>query len=169
MSVISVYDPMGTPTAGNSLVAVVPLIADLDAPTVLEANAGTAFQCAIEEFGSNTDVSYTTRKKLCDRKGSQRIGERNYGAIQISVVIDPQAAEQTFLDQFVEDQVTYLLHRPGKEHTDPLAAADMVQTIKGIVASVDLQPLSTETGQEYEALISIAVDDRNAGLFVPLT
>lgn len=169
MSVIAEYNPMGVATAGNSLIAVVPLIADLNAPTVIEANAGVAFQCAIEEFGSATTVSYTTRRKLCDKKGRQRIGERNYTEIQLTPVLDdPQSPTQELVDLFAEDQPVYLLHRPGKDHQEALAAADMVQAIKGVVALVDLTPITTENGEEYTATISIAVDDRNDGMLVPL-
>lgn len=163
------YGPDGTTTAGNSQIGIVDAIADLNSPTALELANATVIQCALEEFGSTTEVSYRTRKKLCHKKGQQRVGERNYGTITLTITLDdPQGAAQAATDKLAEDNEVFIYHRPGKDDTELPVAGDKVQTLRGFVASNDLAPITNEDGAEYEAIIQIAVVERNTGLLVPV-
>ena len=81
------YNPAAMTTAGRTLIAVVPAVADLDAMTVAEANAGTMIHCATEAFGSTTNVSTQTRKMICDVVGTEKPGARTYQMEQLTLML----------------------------------------------------------------------------------
>jgi len=163
MSVITVYDPAGIATAANSRIVVLPAVADLNAITVAEWNAGLAVECATEAFGTQTNVSMVSRKKLCDPVATQRPGDRTYemsGELRLTLD-DPQAADGLeLMDKFALDDTVYLAHRPGLAHTDAAAADQRYEGLKAIVAGVDLAPISTEAGEEYEFVVQLAIQER---------
>ena len=66
---ITPYAPSAKYTAGNTVIGDAPAIANINAPTAVELNASTTFQCATEAFGSTTNVSRGTRKMICDTVG----------------------------------------------------------------------------------------------------
>lgn len=161
MSVVTVYDPDGVATAGNSQIGIAPIILDINNPLVSELSAGTVFECATEAFSSTTNVSNVTRKKLCDLVATERPGDRNYQVEQLSIVLDdPQGEDQPLLDMFGLDDTIYLWHRPGMAHDAAIEDGQKVQVVQAIVASVDLAPISTEAGEEYEFLVGLSVQGR---------
>lgn len=162
MSVVASYDPDGVATAGNSQIGLAPTIVDINAPTLAELQAGTTFECATEAFGSTTDVSTTSRKKLCDKVATQRPGARTYQVEALRITLDDPQSEtgNELMDKFGVDDTVYLWHRPGLPHADELAAGQKVQVIKAIVSSVDLANVTTEEGEEYEFVVNLAVQDR---------
>lgn len=161
MSVVSVYNPDGVATAGNSQIGLAPTVVDIDSPTVAELNAGIVFECATEAFGSTTDVSTISRKKLCDRVATQRPGDRTYQVEPLEIVLDdPQGDEQELMDRFGIDDTIYLWHRPGLDHDEAIEAGQKVQVIRAIVSSVDLATITTEAGEEYRFVVNLAIQDR---------
>lgn len=169
VTTITQYGPDGTPTAGNSLVGVVEAIADINAPTLAELDAGMAFECALDVFGITKEVSWQSRKKLCDRISTQRPGQMQYGfSSDLRVTMEDPQADQPLLAKFVEGATVYLFHRPGMDHDTPLASAQKVQVVKGIVGSVTIGEINTDEGQEYEAVVSLGVQDMNDGLLVAI-
>lgn len=169
-STFTAYDPSGHLVAGNSTVLAVDAIANINAPTAAELNTtgAVAIQCAMEEFGITTDVSWRERKKLCDKIATQSPGNRTFGmSSELRITLDdPQGDEQRALDKFVIDGVVYLVHRPGKPHTAPFVAGDKVQVVKAIVGAVDLAPINTDEGAEYDAVVQVGIQEMNDGLLV---
>lgn len=157
-----IYDPSGIATAGNSQIGIAPAVADINAPTEAELTAGTTFQCATEAFGSTTDASTISRKKLCNKVASQRPGDRTYNVEPLIITLDdPQSVEgNALMDKFGLDDVVYLWHRPAVAHDEPVTSGQRVQVIEAIVSSVDLQNISTEAGEEYNFVVNLAVQDR---------
>ncbi len=155
-----VYNPSGTATAGMSRIGVAPAIADIEMPTVAELAAGVVFECAIEEFGVTTKVGTTSRKKLCDIKAKKRLGDAEYDDLELSIVLDdPQGEEQAMLDAMVQGSTVYLYHRPGLTHTGDIAAGQKVQVTEAIVANRDLAGITTDEGDEYQAVVTLMIQD----------
>ena len=157
---ITPYAPAAKYTAGNTLIGDAPAIANINAPTAVELNASTTFQCATEAFGSTTNVSRGTRKMICDTVGKQRVTNREYQMENLVIMYgDPQTAN-TFLDSFAIGSTHYLWTRPGKADNVAVAAADKVLVIQVTVDSKDLRQISTADGDEFACVIGVSVQAR---------
>ena len=149
---ITAYDPDDTYTAGNTVINVMPAVADgtLEKVTVAEWAAGTMIQCATEEFSQTTDASTTTRKKICDRIATQKPGDRTYQAGDtVIVAADPQAANP-LLETLALDSIHYVSVRPGLDDKTAATAGQKLWTDKRQVLSVDPEPINTEEGNSYQ-------------------
>lgn len=167
MSTPTFYAPTGSPIAGNTTVAVADAIADIDAPTAAECNDSVFIECAVETFGVTTNVSWISRKKLCDVVATQRPGNRTYNMEAMNLVLsDPQGATQAAADLFVDDAIVYVVQRLGKTHDDPFTAGDKVVVYQCVVGAVDLAPTTTDEGAEAQATVQLGVVAKSEGLFV---
>ena len=154
---ISVFNPDGVEILGNSRVVALPAVADLDAATVAEANAGTAIECSIKQFGATTDVSYVDAQYLCDKVAQRRVGRREFNMEPLVIKVDPQ--DTTAIEAiFYEDAKVTLLHRPGINHTDAFASGQQYQAVQGTVAAVDLVAVDLTEGAVYELRVALAVE-----------
>lgn len=163
---VTVYDPDPVYTAGNTSVAIVKTIADINAPTLAELNVSSTvkIECAIENFGVTTDVSTVDRKKLCNRIASKSIGARTYAMDDILIAAgDPQAENQARAALPV-DSIVYLVYRPGVEHTKAFTADEKVMVAKIIVGAVDDNAVTTADGEEFAFTLKPIPLDRSAGL-----
>ena len=156
------YAPAAALTAGMTTIGDAPAIADIHAPKVTELNASTVFQCATEAFGSTTNVSKTTRKMICDRTGTEKVGNRTYQLETLTVMYGNPQDANTFIDTLLLDSVHYFWVRPGKDDTTEVAVGDKVQIVKASIDATDLRPITTADGDEYAAVIQVSVQERTA-------
>lgn len=154
------YAPAAALTAGMTTIGDAPAVADILAPKVTELMASTTFQCATEAFGSSTNVSKTSRKMICNKTASEKVGTRTYQMETLTVMYGNPQTANAFIETMVLDSVHYFWVRPGKDDTTDVAVADKVQIIKASVDAVDLRPISTADGDEYAAVIQVSVLDR---------
>lgn len=156
------YAPAAALTAGMTMIGDAPAIADIRAPKVTELEASTTIHCATEAFGSTTNVSKTSRKMICDKTASEKVGTRTYQMETLTIMYgDPQAAN-TYVDSLIQDSVHYFWVIPGKDTdlTTNITAGDRVQVIKASVDAVDLAPVTTGDGDEFRVVLQVSVLDR---------
>lgn len=171
MSVISVYNPAKISVAGKSRIVIMPAVADINAITLAEWNAGTAVECATDSFGIRTNVSFTSSQMLCDTAASQEIGERTYElADALQFVLDDlqSTTDPELLAKLDVDNTIFLGHRPGMDHTAVAAADQRYEGAEAVVAAVDLVPISTEAGQKYRMAVQLAIRKRTSPLLQKL-
>lgn len=157
---ITVYDPSDYYTAGNTVINILPAVANIATPTLAEWNAGTVIQCATEEFSVSTNASTQTRRKICDKIASQIPGDRTYEAGDTVIVAsDPQTAN-ALLASLALDAVVYVGLRPGLDDDTAPAAVQKVWMDKRQVLTVDPEPVNTESGNAYAWRIKWLVIDR---------
>lgn len=167
MSSPTFYSPTGSPIAGKTTVAVADAIADIDEPTAAECNDSVFIECAIETFGVSTDVSWISRKKLCDTVATQRPGNRTYSMESMTLVLaDPQGGTQAAADLFVEDGTVFVVQRIGKDHDTAFVSGDQVVVYRCVVGAIDLAPTTTDEGAEASAVVQLGVVAKSEGLFV---
>lgn len=158
------YNPAAMTTAGRTLIAIVPAVAKLDAMTIAEANAGTMIHCATEAFGSTTNVSPRTRKMICDVVAVEKPGVRTYQMETLTLMLGDPQTDNDVLDMLTLDANLVFVMRPGlkadKTGIADWAAGQKYVGIKGTVSSVDLRTITTADGDEYAAVINLAVTDR---------
>lgn len=152
---ITAYAPDDVYTAGNTVINIMPAVADptLDVVTLAEWNAGVMIQCAVEEFGNTTDASTSTRKKICDRIATQRPGNRTYNANDTVIVFDPQQTDPLIESLKVLDAIHYVSVRPGLDDETAAASGQKLWTDKRQVLSADPEPITTEEGNAYQLRI----------------
>lgn len=156
----TVYSPAGTLTAGNLRIGVVATPWTVNATTgklsgtAAAANGGTVIQCAIETFGSTTNVAYRSRRKLCDKETTEKISTRTRNIDSLTITGD-KTAETALLAILKEDAKIGLIARPYGPHTANFAPADTpLWMFNATVASVDPAPVSTADGEEFAYVVS---------------
>lgn len=157
---VTTYAPEARPTAGNTVVGVAPAIANIRAPKLTELDASTYIQCAIESFGSATNVSRGSRKMLCDTVATEKVNSRTYTMEPLTIMVGDLQEANALLDKLVLDSTHYYWVRPGLDHKQPLAAQQKVLVIKATVDAVDLRTISNSDGDEFAIVVEHSVQDR---------
>ena len=155
------YDPDDTYTAGTTLIAILPAVASKAGAKLIEVNAGYEIQCAIEELGMTTNANTQTRKKICNKVGTQSPGEKTYEASDTVLVAENPQDESALMDLLVEDAIVWIAVRPGMADDVAPAAAQKIWLDKRQVLSVDPEPITTESGNTYQWRVKWLVKDRN--------
>lgn len=157
---VTIYDPDDYLTAGNTAIVIAPAVASILAPKISEYNAGTKVDCAIENFGTGTDASTISRKKLCDKIATETVGSRKYTVEDTVVVMSNPQAANTFMSGMTLDAIKYILVRPGLAHDAAAAVAQSLWVLKVQLIAKDPEPISTEDGNAYKMRLKWAVLDR---------
>lgn len=151
------YVPSDMKTAGNATIILTASIADMNAPTVAELDAGIAIECATRGFGSSTNVSTTSDQYLCDVEAREEEGARTRSLEPIEYdVADPQA-EDAVLAIADEGMVYYVAVRYGVPHGEAVAADKYVDVFKVRTTSVDRVPLATSGNGKFGNRITTTV------------
>lgn len=146
---VTTYDPAGTLTAGNLKVTLLPTaLTDLSAPSAAVLAAGIDIQCALENFGTSTDVGTATRRKLCDTEETERIAKRTRKLENLTITGD-KTSEAAVLAILTEGAKIGIAARPYDTHDGAWAAGDRAWTFNATVAAVDPAPVSTTDGEEF--------------------
>lgn len=121
-----------TPADGNSLVLILPAVADLKAPTVAEVTAAGAvdISCYLTSDGFNPslDEQVVSDERLCDKETREAPGRKQRGLEVTYIdntnnpVADINAAKETLLES--SDHV--ILYRRGLPYEDAVAAGQTV-------------------------------------------
>lgn len=122
-----------TPADGNFLVLVVPAIADTDAPTLAELNAGTVvdISCYLTAGGWKPSLSeqVITDDRLCTTQSFEKKGrsQRSLEVEYIDNTNSPNATEfNKAKDTLIPGSAHYLVTRPGLPYDTALAATQKV-------------------------------------------
>lgn len=120
-----------TPIDGNVQTVLVPAVADIDAPTVVEATAATAvdISCYLTAggFALTIDQQTITDERECDTITRNEPGRKS-ASLQLTVIDNTNTPGATTYNEAVEALLEgsewVVLRRRGKSHTVPLAAGD---------------------------------------------
>lgn len=152
----TVYEPAGTLTAGNLRVALLQTqLADLKAVPVETAKMGVVIQCALENFGTSTEVNTSSRRKLCDREQRTKIASRTR-SINDMVIVGDKADKSKILTILQEDAKIAIVARPYVSHETEFAQDDEVWTFNATVSSVDPAEITTGDAEEFSYLVKFA-------------
>ncbi len=157
---ITTFNPKDIYTAGNLVVNLMPAVADINAPTLEEWNAGTMVQCAIEELEMSTDAKSQERKKLCDRVATQATGSRTYSAGNLTLVSEDPQGENPLPAVLENDAVVFVGVRPGLDHKVPVAAGQKVWVDHREVVAIDPKTITTDDGDAFQWDVQFTVKDR---------
>src|SRR5690606_24207163 len=122
-----------TPADGNILTVLVPLVADLAAPTLAEATAMTAedISCYLTAggFALTVDQATITDERECDTIVRNAPGRKTVTLSFASIDNTTTSYAQTdnaLVDALTEESKWVALRRRGKAHTDPPVTGDIV-------------------------------------------
>lgn len=141
----TVFDPAGRPTAGRVGLWWVPTIANVNAPTVAELNAGINITNAVYGFGDGATQAKVERRKYGYAASVQSFGRVSFAPPALEWDTDPQGTavgtDYDYETTLVEGATGFLVHRRDVEPDDDFAAAqkvDVRQASLGYVARVDV-------------------------------
>ena len=146
---VTTYDPAGTLTAGNFKVTLLPTaLVDLNKPSAALLAAGIDIQCALESFGTTTDVGTASRRKLCDTEETERIAKRTRKLENLTITGD-KTDEAAVLAILTEGAKIGIAARPYDTHGSAWAVGDRAWVFNAAVAAVDPASVSTTDGEEF--------------------
>ncbi len=159
------YRPAASLTAGNTLIGIIPAVANIKTITIAEANTSVMVQGACEAFSSSTDVANQSRKMIGDPTASTKPGTRTYNMADMTIMLgDPQAATNEVLDLLTLDAELVFWVRPGlkadKSGIAAFAASQKYVAIRATVAAVDLREITTSDGDEFAVVLKLSVAER---------
>lgn len=154
------YKPDDHATGGNILTLLVPTIADINKPTVAELSSGFSIDAAIESFELSTDAKTESRKKLSDKVSTETIGERTYKTGDTDILSDDPQTVHAIEALLEPDTYVYMVMRPGKERSAPIAAGDRVWVNRQQVVSRDATEVNTDAGNNFGWKITWATKAR---------
>lgn len=136
---MTVVYPEGTPTLGNTKVAAVVAVADLEAPKLAtEINAASSVDISCYLYPAGWAPGATTARgqrmpRLCSKKAQERLNRTTYTIGDLQYVYDPQGADSDpgneAKELLVEGTKLYLVERIGLDaEDDPFTATEQVVT-----------------------------------------
>lgn len=127
-------------TDGNIKVSFVPTIADVEAPTATELNAGTDLSCLITADGLDVSVDEETISipKLCDTTNAEAPGRATYG-VDMTFVRKTVEAEDKAWTTMLRGTQGYLVFRYGTPAATTFASADKVVIFPGAAGERKLE------------------------------
>lgn len=161
MSTPTFYQPSTMKTAGNVAIILTPSVADITAPTVAEASAGIAIQCALRGWGGTTSVQKNNDQYLCETEAREETGQRTrtLSAIEIDLA-DPAVDTDTILALVEEDATLYVIERPGVTHDSAPEADQVVDVWHVTVASIDRKAYANNSTDRFGLVINVDVAGR---------
>lgn len=131
--------PEGTPTLGNTKVAVAVAVASLTAPKLAtEVNAATSvdISCYLLSDGwapTGEQAVNTKKRRLCSKKDAEQLGPTTFRVSALRYIHDPQGADadpgNEARELLKEGTKLYFIERQGLDAQDePFAALDRVRT-----------------------------------------
>lgn len=122
-----------TPADGNVLVKILPAVADLDAPTLLEANAAGAIDISCyltsDGYAPSVDEQVATDERLCSRQTYEQPG-RVTNSLDLTYIDNTNAPNEATDNKAKETLIPgsehVLLVRRGLPYEDALAAGQKV-------------------------------------------
>jgi hypothetical protein len=156
--------PRAVVSDGNLMVRVVLALADPEAPTVAEVNAGVDVSCYLTSFAPTTNEAVVTDDRICSRFVTENPGKKTEQLQVVYVYNLPEPTEDQARIALEEGTVGYIVSRWAVPYDDAVAAGDIVDILP-IKAGTQtkLEGASNETlkiGQKlfvYDELIRDAV------------
>lgn len=141
----TVFDPAGRPAAGRVGLWWVAAIADIDAPTVAELNAGVNISNAVYTFGDGASQSTVARRKYGYAAEVRSLGRVTFEPPALEYDDDPQGTavgtDYDYLTSLVEGAQGFIVHRRDVAPDLDFVAAQIVdirQASLGYKARVDV-------------------------------
>ena len=140
----TVLNPVGRPAAGRVGLWWVPAIANVNAPTAIELNAGVNITNAVYAFGDGATQSTIARRKYGYVAEVKSLGRVTFEPPAIEYDDTPQTAgvgDYLYLTTLVEGATGYIVHRRDLEPSIDFVAAqkvDVRQATLGYRARVDV-------------------------------
>lgn len=146
---LTTFAPDDTYTAGNTVINVMPAVANITSPTLTEWNAGTVIQCATEAFEPSLDTKTNTRKKLCDKESVEIPGTATFSISDITIVSDNPQGEAPYPAIFVPGATVFIGVRPGMDHASAAAAAQKVWVFEAQFQDLVPTKITTDEGEAF--------------------
>lgn len=122
--------PEGVVAQGNGAVWFVPAIADVNAPTVTELNAGWNISCAVDGFSPGGDQGTSTDIRYCSTQQFEIPGRQTVTIDAIAYVYDPQEPDNVEMYEYYTELTPgrkgYMVNRLGLPFDTPAAAGQFV-------------------------------------------
>lgn len=130
------WNPSTQISRGNVSVGVAPAIADMDAPTIAELEAGLGLDCSIQTFNGTSSTSAESIDWLCDPNSEQLPGSITHTIDDLVIKTTGQSDTDLVTELAIGDTI-YVWRRDGLAHDTALANGQMVWVWKAIVTSID--------------------------------
>ena len=120
---------------GNVKVAWIPAIADLNAPTLVELNAGVDITCYLPETwgGITADQAKGEQRRMCSKESFETLGRIKRAVADLTYTYLPQAPDTDAGNKVKKALATgvsgYLVTRYGPDATDAFATGDVVDVL----------------------------------------
>lgn len=125
-------DPPGIDDKGRGTVIFVPTIADLDAPTVAEIEAGVNLSCVLYAFNVAPTQNRVERVKYCYKVIAEQFGQARYAIDPVEYDYDPQDPDSDDYGHYGElyaGRRGFLIDRRGLDVTESVEAGQYVDVI----------------------------------------
>lgn len=146
-------DAAGIDAAGKGGLYFVPTIADVNAPTVAELNAGINLSCLVYSWNPNGSQSKVERTRYCYTSTAESLGRTTYAPDAIEYDYDPQkvnesTGEYAHVAKLAPGTKGFLVDRRGLRPTEPFAASQVLEIV-----------MPVELGEQ----MPIVIDPKNEG------
>ena len=130
------WNPSTIISRGNVAVGVAPAVADLEAPSLTELDAGIGLDCSITTMNGTSSTDSESIDWLCDPASEQLPGSTTHSVDDLVIKATGQEDEDLVNGLQVGD-VVYIWRRDGLAHDTALAASQKVWVWKVIITSID--------------------------------
>ncbi len=130
------WNPATKVSRGNVAVGVAPAVVDIEAPSLLELNAGIGLDCSITTMNGTSSTDSESIDWLCDPASEQLPGSTTHEMDDLVIKGTGQADEDLIAGLSVGDTV-YIWRRDGLAHDTALAASQKVWVWKVVITSID--------------------------------
>ena len=145
-------DPPGIDAAGKGGLYFVPAIADPEAPTVGELNAGVNLSCLVYGWNPNGSQGKVERTRYCYTNAAESLGRVTYAPDAIEYDYDPQAVDGATGDyahvaKLAPGTKGFIVDRRGLRPTEGFKAAQVLEIV-----------MPVELGEQMPAVIDARVE-----------
>ncbi|MSS45292.1 hypothetical protein FYJ43_04370 [Cutibacterium sp. WCA-380-WT-3A] len=157
---ITVYNPAGIETIQDSKFVWVPSLAKIEAATVAELNAGTAFTCALTKFSNKSDASESEDKRICSRNAKKRPGPITYAIDDLDIIIDDPQKPDAFIDSLEPGVHGYIVEFPHLSPDTDIASGQRYYAWQVTVKKKEPGDITTSDGELFVMNVGWSVQDR---------
>ncbi len=136
MAPLTQWNPSTQISRGNISVGVAPVVADINAPSVLELDAGIGLDCSITTMNGTSATDSQTVDWLCDPASEQLPGSTTH-TIDDLVIKSTGQDDSELIDGLAVGDVVYIWRRDGLDHETAPTVGQYVWVWKVVVTSID--------------------------------
>lgn len=127
-------DPPGIDAAGKGGLYFVPAIADIEAPTVAELNAGINLSCLIYGWNPNGSQGKVERVRYCYTNSAESLGRVTYAPDALEYDYDPQTVGEATGDyahvaKMAPGTKGFIVDRRGVSPSEEFKAAQVLEIV----------------------------------------